>query len=469
MSAIKRRKLEQPTNEHPAEAASVQPTSKEQSKRDGDSAEANSTQKKTQTATRWGGALTKEQEQAYAKEGFVVLEDFLSQEEVEALRKEAQALVQAEADTAEALTSAGCVVEPLVSGSLPAGHPARTEARSYSQKRLRRLASLMSEEQWMAYKERGGAKHVLGLIFGAKCSRVARALLHLQQPSQVGQQRPSVPASDTNSVFFFNEHFVVKPPYSSGSAFSWHRDAVEQLMMCLDSPFKSPYLSFWCALTDMNEENGTLVVAPGSQRLFPEDLVPSCHTRLDVQTQTRKPRTSSSPSCSDDVVGLLGLAAEPAPSCQHLPQQSLAAPSCQHPPQQSLAASDNQYLRQQYLVSPVQPAEAKGSSKVSMPLDSDPSPAITTKLTQTEQLLAVQSGSVVVFSSLLWHRSLPNLSAQHRCAYYLQFSPVPLTVPVRTNSRQTEEPTVVVYTSSEQGLQTQPLNFAIQISVPAVP
>jgi len=61
-------------------------------------------------------------------------------------------------------------------------------------------------------------------------------------------------------VYLFNEQYVVKPP-SSSSEFAWHRDEDEQLLMCLQKP-GMPYVSAWCALDKVNEENGPLVLVP---------------------------------------------------------------------------------------------------------------------------------------------------------------------------------------------------------------
>ncbi|GFR51196.1 hypothetical protein Agub_g13543 [Astrephomene gubernaculifera] len=63
--------------------------------------------------------------------------------------------------------------------------------------------------------------------------------------------------------YLFNEQFIVKPPRSSSrSAFAWHRDSD----WCRGHPQYdySPYISVWTALDDMDEENGALVVLPGS-------------------------------------------------------------------------------------------------------------------------------------------------------------------------------------------------------------
>lgn len=72
---------------------------------------------------------------------------------------------------------------------------------------------------------------------------------------------------DSKGVFFFNEHYVVKPPQTAVE-FRWHRDDDEQLGMCVHRASIPPYLSAWCALDDINLQNGPL-------RFVSQSLAPS--------------------------------------------------------------------------------------------------------------------------------------------------------------------------------------------------
>lgn len=65
----------------------------------------------------------------------------------------------------------------------------------------------------------------------------------------------------TPRVFFFNEHYVVKPPHSHVE-FRWHRDDDEQLGMCVHRREIPPYVSAWCALDDVTLDNGPLRFVP---------------------------------------------------------------------------------------------------------------------------------------------------------------------------------------------------------------
>mmetsp|Transcript_4767 Transcript_4767/g.6420 ORF Transcript_4767/g.6420 Transcript_4767/m.6420 type:complete len:338 (-) Transcript_4767:254-1267(-) len=61
------------------------------------------------------------------------------------------------------------------------------------------------------------------------------------------------------AAWLYNEQFIVKPPNCSRSEFKWHKDNTG----CQDDSVDyRPYLSMWCALDDMHEENGTLYVRP---------------------------------------------------------------------------------------------------------------------------------------------------------------------------------------------------------------
>ena len=60
-------------------------------------------------------------------------------------------------------------------------------------------------------------------------------------------------------VYLFLELFIVKWP-RTGIPFAWHQDSG----YLIDQPHK-PYVSLWCALDDMTEDNGALSVLPFSR------------------------------------------------------------------------------------------------------------------------------------------------------------------------------------------------------------
>ncbi len=63
-----------------------------------------------------------------------------------------------------------------------------------------------------------------------------------------------------DDVWLFNEQFVVKSA-ELGMPFSWHQDSGYIDKRCPHAP----YLSLWCALDDVGEENGTIYVLPFSR------------------------------------------------------------------------------------------------------------------------------------------------------------------------------------------------------------
>ena len=69
------------------------------------------------------------------------------------------------------------------------------------------------------------------------------------------------------NVYLFNEQYVVKAA-DKQSAFAWHQDSG------YIGHYHKPYLSCWCALDDMSEENGTIYVLPHERAgIEPEELI----------------------------------------------------------------------------------------------------------------------------------------------------------------------------------------------------
>ena len=75
---------------------------------------------------------------------------------------------------------------------------------------------------------------------------------------------------NTDSVFLFNEHFVVKPP--GAGRFAWHTDAAHQLEAVLalgvgdGGDALAEYASAWVALDDVDASNGQLLLLPRTRR-----------------------------------------------------------------------------------------------------------------------------------------------------------------------------------------------------------
>lgn len=69
-----------------------------------------------------------------------------------------------------------------------------------------------------------------------------------------------------DDAYLFNEQYVVKAA-EVGTKFAWHQDSG------YIGHYHRPYLSCWCALDDMTEENGTISILPYERAdMVPDDL-----------------------------------------------------------------------------------------------------------------------------------------------------------------------------------------------------
>lgn len=76
-------------------------------------------------------------------------------------------------------------------------------------------------------------------------------------------------------VYLFHEQWVVKGP-EQGMKFSWHQDSGYVAFHDPQTTHK-PYLTCWCALDDVTEENGTVYLLPHSRGGTKDTLIP--HTQ----------------------------------------------------------------------------------------------------------------------------------------------------------------------------------------------
>lgn len=153
----------------------------------------------------------------------------------------------------------GCVVEPVVSGSVPDDHPSRKNSLIYTSRRATRC------------KTEGMAQIMHQLIFGPQCPELHRVIHGVLQ-----NLKPHPNGHNPRRIFFFNEHYIVKPPCNPDSKFAWHTDAGEQLqMLCYTDVHSVPYVSLWCPLDNMTANNGSLVVYRGShtKSFDPQDVL----------------------------------------------------------------------------------------------------------------------------------------------------------------------------------------------------
>lgn len=94
------------------------------------------------------------------------------------------------------------------------------------------------------------------------------------------------------NVYLFHEQWVVKSA-EQGMKFGWHQDS--GYVKFYDSQTRhQPYLSCWCPLDDVNEENGTVHLLPHSR----------AGTRDRILDHTREPGTNDLIGYADDDPGV---------------------------------------------------------------------------------------------------------------------------------------------------------------------
>jgi hypothetical protein len=164
----------------------------------------------------------------FASEGFCVLHNYMSRETIDLLRSEASALLLL---SEQSHIQTGCVVEPVESGTIHEFHPARTNADAYVSLRRKKLGDVKSG-QTLFLLENGD---LISSLFDS-CARLARFKK---------RKREDEDEKEEEEVYFFNEHFIVKPPTDVSTEFAWHTDAEEQLALCLAEPDAFPYISMW--------------------------------------------------------------------------------------------------------------------------------------------------------------------------------------------------------------------------------
>ena len=183
-----------------------------------------------------------------------------------------------------------------------------------------------------------------------------------------------------DTVYLLNEQFIVKMPHLPHAAteFAYHQDQ-QYLELPPGAPLV-PYLSFWTALTDMSEENGTVIVLP---------YVPG---------------------------GLRGAGADAASSSRDDAAESSDASEDVVPKRARKAPSESPFVRIH--------CEAASRYGAEAPPRADDSEG--GFLDDAEVPLLVSAGDVVAMSSLLWHRSDANISDQIRIVYMPQFAAAPV-------------------------------------------
>ncbi len=156
----------------------------------------------------YAGLISDAQREQYREEGYFLLEDVVPRDDLALLREECHRYID-EADAAMATTK-----EP---------------ARGITHQGKRYFVSGKQAEN----------ERLRSYIYSELMAEVCRATLGL-------------------NAYLFWEQFVVKGA-EVGMKFSWHQDSG---YVGYDH---TPYMSCWCALDDMTEENGTVYILPFSR------------------------------------------------------------------------------------------------------------------------------------------------------------------------------------------------------------
>ena len=152
----------------------------------------------------------------FHQEGFFVLEGLISDEPLEGLRTECMRYV--------------------------ANFDAEMEAKG-----LDRLGISQYKKRYFISNRGHESPTITAFLFGDMMVEIVRAALG-------------------GTAYLFNEQYVVKAP-DRQTQFAWHQDSG------YIGHYHKPYLSCWCALDDMSEQNGTIYVLPYRRAgMQPDDL-----------------------------------------------------------------------------------------------------------------------------------------------------------------------------------------------------
>lgn len=179
---------------------------------------------------------------SFRARGFVVLPSLLSPAELTALRDECNLLFESiDSDRVTAVDKVieqGCVLDVMATCPMDESAQARVDQKAYLQTRARQLGGSDSTPRQQTIET---------LVFH-RLPTLAAQLLHTDDSNA---------STNDRHVYFFNEHYVAKPP-DTAVEFRWHRDDDEQLAMCVHRDSIPPYLSAWIALDDVTDDMGPL-------------------------------------------------------------------------------------------------------------------------------------------------------------------------------------------------------------------
>ncbi|TYZ65951.1 hypothetical protein PybrP1_007060 [[Pythium] brassicae (nom. inval.)] len=185
----------------------------------------------------------------FATHGYAVFPNLLSSEALAALRSESALLYEAQSD--QAVVDQGCVLDVMADCPIREDAAARVDVRAYLEARETQFYARCRAARPTALQT---SDVIETLVFQTLPSVAAKLM---RSKSDATTRRRVSGAALNDQLYFFNEHYVVKPPRSAVE-FRWHQDDAEQLAMCVHRAAVPPYVSAWCALDDVTTANGPL-------------------------------------------------------------------------------------------------------------------------------------------------------------------------------------------------------------------
>ncbi|KAJ2072464.1 hypothetical protein GGH13_002662 [Coemansia sp. S155-1] len=180
-------------------------------------------------------SLSLDQIQFYRTNGYLIVDAFLTNEEVQLYQDEAQQLTNYCYEQGDIVADWGCVIEPLGCGY-------------YDQ------------------VTQHAKSNRLGYI-ALRAQSVPRAL-PLCTLDKFGLCAQQLLSDNDQHMYLLNEQYIVKPPYSESAQFAWHQD----VLYFSETQRQHSVVSVWTPLNDVSETNGTVLVEP-----FPDPMNPGVY------------------------------------------------------------------------------------------------------------------------------------------------------------------------------------------------
>ncbi|KAJ1719298.1 hypothetical protein LPJ53_005921 [Coemansia erecta] len=193
--------------------------------------------------------LTPSQVAFYRSNGYLIVDGFLTPDEVRSYAAEAQTLVNHCYEQGDIVAHWGCVIEPFGCGFF---NPAEITRQACT-----------TREGFVALRSALSAREVAACTLG-KFGRCARQLLA---------------EGKTGGTYLLNDQYIVKPPREDRAEFAWHQD----ILYFSEAERRHAVVSVWTPLDDVDEINGTVLVDP-----FPNPSRPGIYendSSADVSTR----------------------------------------------------------------------------------------------------------------------------------------------------------------------------------------